>query len=151
MKKFTWLLLLMMMLICMDMGKTYYEHSEDDKYEKNDTIKNISIELQETYYNITFDYIEYNDTMTIHEMNYYKVSNIITKVFDSFIFVTLEFGSIGITYGYIHNNYPYGLMWKIVFGFIIFLSLTLPVAIVYIIYRKIKDLIMKIVENNDRE
>jgi len=136
----------------MDMGKI----ASNNNLEK-EPIKDTVVLYNLYYYNVTHQELlvaQYNDSMTIEEINSLRIQNMVNKISDTIYYVSFETGTWALSYGYANNNIPYGFLWKLVFVIILLIllkSLLLPIALIYLIYKGVRWLIMRLNEYYDRD
>jgi len=136
----------------MDMGKI----TSNNNLEK-EPIKDTVVLYNLYYYNVTHQELlvaQYNDSMTIEEINSLRIQNMVNKISDTIYYVSFETGTWALSYGYANNNIPYGFLWKLVFVIILLIllkSLLLPIALIYLIYKGVRWLIMRLNEYYDRD
>ena len=136
----------------MDMGKI----ASNNNLEK-EPIKDTVVLYNLYYYNVTHQellVVQYNDSMTIEEINSLRIQNMVNKISDTIYYVSFETGTWALSYGYANNNIPYGFLWKLVFVIILLIllkSLLLPIALIYLIYKGVRWLIMRLNEYYDRD
>ena len=136
----------------MDMGKI----ASNNNLEK-EPIKDTVVLYNLHYYNVTHQELlvaQYNDSMTIEEINSLRIQNMVKKISDTIYYVSFETGTWALSYGYANNNIPYGFLWKLVFVIILLIllkSLLLPIALIYLIYKGVRWLIMRLNEYYDRD